>query len=163
MGGRGTRKLERVTRKVPKLPENIKNQLLSGKGDRITAKALNLQTQKPVKLNKKARGPNKAIDVSKLNINSGNLSKKTLLRLENDLARGITRNNVDPIVVTPIKGKPGQYTVVDKKSGNQRIAYLKLAGYDGKVLVKVVSETRRGLTAKERKTRTAKKAKKAVK
>lgn len=163
MGGRGVKREARKTRKIPRLPEDVRKKLESGKGDRIAAKTLGLSTSTPQKFNKKTRGPNKSVEVSKLNINSGNLSKKTLLRLENDLANGITRKGVTPIIVAPVKGKPGQYTVIDKKSGNQRIAYLKLAGYTGKVLVKVVSETRRGLTNKERKARAAKKARKAAK
>lgn len=164
MGGRGIKFNEtRKTRKVPALPADVKAKLLAGKGDRITSKALGLKADQNKALTKKARGPNKSIDIGKLNISAGNLSKSKILKLEQSLANGITRKNVAPIVVTPTKGKPGQYTVLGKNqnTGNQRIAYLQLAGYKGKVLVKVVSDTRRGLTAKERRTRAAKKAKAA--
>lgn len=158
MGGRG-KKLKKDKRKVPPLPESVKQKLQSGKGDRITAKSLGLDAikQKPAKFNKKSRTANKNLEISKLTISSGNLSKSSLLRLEKDLAGGFKKSNPKPILVAPVKGKPGTYAVLNK-SGDNRIAYAKLSGYTGKVYVKVVSEGRRNLTFKEKAARAAKKA-----
>ncbi|HNC59128.1 MAG TPA: hypothetical protein PLP33_27120 [Leptospiraceae bacterium] len=174
MGGRG-KKIKKAKRKVPPLPENVKQKLQTGKGDRITAKALGLGSiiqkpgntgnkkkidpKNPGNFTRKTRTANKNLEISKLTISSGNLSKSSLLRLENDLAGGYKKSNPKPILVAPIKGKPGQYAVLGK-SGNNRIAYAKLSGYTGKVYVKVVSEGRRNLTFKEKAARAAKKASK---
>lgn len=149
MGGRGT-SFKAKTRKVPELPAAVKEKLLKGKGDRIAAKTLGLAAQKSVtNFNKKTRAPKKNVDITKLNINGANLSKSRLLQLEKELAGGLTRKGVAPIVVAPVKGKPGQYSVLGKGNGDQRIAYLKLAGFNGKVPVTVVTEGRRNLPKKQ--------------
>lgn len=158
MGGRG--KKIKATRKVPPLPESVKQKLLKGKGDRITAKALGLDTirQKPIKnFDRKTRTAQKNLDISKLTISAGNLSKSSLLNLEKSLAGGYKKNNSKPIYVTPVKGQPGVYAVLGK-DGQNRIAYGKLSGYTGKVYVRVVSAGRRNLTNREKAKRAAKKA-----
>lgn len=160
MGGRGKYIRKPQGRKIAALPADVKAKLEKGKGDRITSKALGLDTikQKAAKFDRKTRTAKKNLDISKLTIGSGNLSKSSLLKLESALAGGIKKNNSKPITVAPIKGKPGQYAVIG--SGNNRIAYLKLVGYSGKVYVNVVSGGRRNLTTKEKARRAAKKASK---
>ena len=161
MGGRGKRIVDKTKRrKIPALPTDIKAKLEKGKGDRITSKSLGLDTikQKPAKFDRKARTAKKNLEIEKLTISSGNLSKSKLLRLETDLAGGIKRKGTSPITVAPVKGKPGQYSVLN--DGNNRVAYLKLVGYTGKVYVNVVSAGRRNLTFKEKAARLVKKSKK---
>ncbi len=174
MGGRGKSIRKKVKkRKVPELPSSVKEKLQKGKGDRISAKSLGLSVEKPGNLykkqkvdknnpagfEKKSRTANKNLDISKLNLGGGNLSKKSLLGLESSLAGGFKKSNPKPITVAPIKGKPGQYAVLGN-AGNNRIAYAKLSGYNGKVYVKVVSEGRRNRTFKQNAAIKAKKASK---
>lgn len=161
MGGRGKYIKDKTkSRKIPALPADLKAKLQKGKGDRVTSKSLGLDTikQKPAKFDRKTRTAKKNLEIEKLTISSGNLSKSKLLNLESALAGGIKRKGTDPITVAPIKGKPGQYAVLG--DGNNRIAYLKLVGYTGKVYVNVVSGGRRNLTVKEKARRAAKKSSK---
>lgn len=147
MGGRGkTFSAGGVgRRKVPALPADVKSKLDKGKGDRISAKALGLSTAKAqTTFAKKTRSPKKNVSIANLSIGGGNLSKKSLKTLEGSLAGGYKRTGT-PILVSPVKGKPGQYAVMGK-AGNNRIAYAKLSGYTGKIPVQVVTEGRRNQT-----------------
>jgi hypothetical protein len=157
MGGRGKR-IKKEGRKIAALPADVKAKLEKGKGDRITSKSLGLDSikQKTAPFDRKTRTAKKNLEIEKLTISTGNLSKSKLLALESALAGGIKRNNTQPITVAPVKGKPGQYAVLG--DGNNRIAYLKLVGYTGKVYVNVVSGGRRNLTFKEKAKRASKKA-----